>query len=128
MAKEEASLINQELEQAGYVGKGKFISPLPEYPGSFTLPYPFVGQDYKAWLRATREKVEDEIEGLTVFVEWRGFMSLLGNWDIDGVERSDLTPDGDNMPEDLKFWCRTCVVVYIAKHYSTETWQSPGGE
>ena len=113
------------MEDMGYVGEGKFVSPLPEYPGSFTLAHPFYGQNYKAWLRATREEFDDKIEGLTVFTEWRGFVAILVEWKIDDIPFVDVTPDGDSVPEKLKYWCRTCMVEYLAEQYDPKAWLGP---
>ena len=111
------------MDSLGYQGEGKFVSPLLEYPGSITLAFPFYGRNYKAWLKATREEFEDEIEKLTVFAEWRGFVSIMADWSIEAVTPNDVTPDGDNVPERLKFWCRTCMVEYLAAQYDPKALQ-----
>ncbi len=112
-----------DLDAMGYQGEGKFVSPLPEYPGSITLAYPFFGRNYKAWLKATREKKNDEIENLNVFTEWRGFVAILADWDIAAVSGSDVTDDGDNVPESVKFWCRSCMAEYLAEQYDPKVWR-----
>lgn len=97
---------------------GKFISPLPEYPGYFRLPDPFLGRHYRAWLKATREKVGDEVSDLNVFVEWRGAAVLVEEWAVDNVPRGDVDPSGDNIPEKVKAWIRLCVAVYLAEQFN----------
>ena len=118
-----AEEISKDLKELGYQGEGKFLCPLPNYSGSFTLAYPFYGRNYKAWLRASNEDGDDDIEKLTVFKEWRGFVAILSKWNIEGVLFVDITPEGDDVPEDLKFWCRTCMVEYLADIYNPKCWQ-----
>ena len=111
------------LDSLGYQGKGIFVSPLPEFPGSITMAHPFYGRNYKAWLRATREEMEDELDGLNIFMEWRGFVAILADWSITDVAKTDVTSDGDSVPERLKFWCRTCMVEYLADQYDPKVLQ-----
>lgn len=115
------------IEDMGYVGNGRFDSPLPNYPGHFTLAYPFFGRHYKAWLRATREEQEgsDEVDNLTAFKEWRGFCAILDVWAIEGVPKADVTPDGDDVPESVKFWARTCLAEYLASEFDPKGWRKP---
>ena len=104
---------------------GKFTSPFAEYPGYFTLPHPFMGRHYRAWLRVTREKVGDEVSDLPVFVEWRGVVALIESWALDGLPRADVDPTGDNLPERVKVWLRGCVSLYLAEQFNPKELRGP---
>ena len=106
---------------------GKFTSSLEGYPGYFRLPDPFLGRHYRAWLKATREKLEDEVSDLPAFVEWRGVVALLEEWAVDNVPRGDVDPSGDNVPEKVKAWVRLCVSVYIAEQFNPKELRAPSG-
>ena len=117
------------LNDAGYVGEGRFNSPLPDYPGYVVFSYPFVGRHYKAWLKATRDKgtADDPLDSLTAFAEWRGAVALVQEWAIDGVPKSDVTPDGAVVPVLVMSWLRVAASLYLAGHFDPKAWPGVSG-
>ena len=95
---------------------GYFESEIDDYPGSFTLPHPFLERHMRAWW----EKAITPLKGLNTLDyafydgEWQAAVELInqfGKWNVDGVAVGDLDTDG--VPMVVKSWVMQEVSDYV---------------
>lgn len=96
---------------------GYFESNIPEYPGHFSLPNPFLDRHMRAWW----DKAITPLKGMTDLdyerydAEWEGVVELItqfGEWHVEGVPVGDL--DSDGVPMVVKNWAMKEASDYIA--------------
>ena len=95
---------------------GYFESELDSYPGSFTLPHPFLDRHMKAWWDAAFEQRKGipELSYEYAECEWEAAVKLIrdyGEWKIKGVPVGDLGTDG--MVMEVKRWVMLEVDNYV---------------
>ena len=114
---------NTQSEQTPYdeVERGKYVSLLADHPGYVKFPVPLDGRHYKAWNKAKKDA--EELESL--WQDWRAAVALIDEWAIEGVAKSDITPDGDNVPLEVINWVRLVSLVYILDATSLKNLQAP---
>ena len=103
-------------EQEKEATPGVFVSTLADYPGSFTLPAPFLDQHMRVWwdVAIAPAKKMDAADFDFYHVEWQGVVKLImdfGFWNIDSVPRGDL--DNGNVPAAVKKWVLQVSGEYI---------------
>jgi hypothetical protein len=85
---------------------GYFESEIEEYPGSFTLPHPFLDRHMRKWWDAAFEQRKgDAMDYDYAEFEWQAYVALIlefGEWEIKGVPKGDL--DGGGMVMEVKVW------------------------
>ena len=98
--------------------KGIFESELPGYPGSFTLPSPFLDRHMRCWWdNAFILRKEQELEATDydyAECEWKAYVALItqhGKWDIEGVPIGEL--DSGGMPMAVKSWVTGEALGYV---------------
>lgn len=102
---------------------GIYDSPLEDYPGYIRFPDPLDGRHYRAWLRETRrDDLEDEIDNLTAFGEWRGALALIEEWSLENLARGDIDETGDNVPTMVQVFVRTAAALYLAENFDLGNW------
>ena len=94
----------------------EFISELDDFPGSFSLPDPFLDRHMRVWwqtaIPAHRDHTRfdwEQHEG-----EWKADVQLItefGKWNLDGVPVGDLTSDG--VPSIVKAWVMREMSIFI---------------
>lgn len=92
----------------GYgIGVKQFTSELEQYPGSFSLPDPFLDRHMRVWW----EKAITPLKKLSTVDfeyydgEWQAAVDLItqfGAWDVEGMPIGDLT--SDSVPMSVKNW------------------------
>ena len=95
----------------------EFTSELEAFPGSFSLPDPFLDRHMRVWWETAIPAQKDHTrfdwerhEG-----EWKAAVKLIvefGAWSVEGVPVGDLTSDG--VPSPVKSWVMGQVSKYIA--------------
>lgn len=112
--------------------RGRYDSPLPEFPGHFQLPAAMPGRMYKAWHRAlytgddggTPDRSDPEQTGF--FREWRAAVALLefaDAWEIKGVPRANIDPSGDSVPVIVMRWVTECAASYVQENNDLGNWR-----
>ena len=88
---------------------GYFESELDAYPGSFSLPHPFLDRHMRAWWDEAfiQRKGIDALDYDFAECEWKAVVALITqfcakDWKVDGVPIGDL--DGGGMVMDVKRW------------------------
>ena len=95
---------------------GYFESEIDGYPGSFTLPHPFLDRHMREWWDAAfkKRKGTDVVDYEYAEFEWEAYVALItkyGSWDVEGVPVGDL--DGGGMPMVVKAWVVQEASTYI---------------
>jgi hypothetical protein len=108
----------KEKARAAKKLKGIFESELPGYPGSFTMPHPFLDRHMRTWWdNAFILRKEQELEATDydyAECEWKAYVALItkhGSWDIEAVKVGDL--DSDGMPMVVKVWAIQEASTYV---------------
>lgn len=95
---------------------GYFESEIDEYPGSFTLPHPFLDRHMRCWWDAAflQRKGIDALDYDYAECEWKAVVALItkyGEWKVKGVPVGDL--EGDGMVMEVKRWVMMEVDNYV---------------
>ena len=94
---------------------GYFESEIDEYPGSFTLPHPFLDRHMRCWWDAAFKQREGDVMDYDYAeFEWKAYVALIlefGEWTVKGVSKGDL--DGGGMPMVVKSWVTQEASNYI---------------
>ena len=120
----------KEKKRAANKLKGIFESEVPVYPGSFTLPQPFLDRHMRIWWDGAFEqrKELDTLDYDYAECEWRAYVALIrefGAWNIDGVPKGDL--DGGGMPMAVKAWVTLEASNYVIPFVPPNRWRSNAG-
>ena len=88
-----------------------------DYPGYFTLPYPFLDRHTRIWweLAITPVKKLSDFDFAFYDGEWKAAVKLIrehGEWEIEGVPVGDL--ETDNVPAIVKAWVMQEASLYIS--------------
>ena len=94
----------------------EFTSELDDYPGSFSLPEPFLERHMRAWWEVAIKPLEgmSELAYERYDAEWQGTVKLIrefGKWDIEAVSIGDL--DSDAIPMEIKAWVNQDASLYV---------------
>ena len=99
----------KEKARAAKKLKGIFESEIDGYPGSFTMPHPFLDRHMRCWWdNAFILRKKQELEAIDydyAECEWKAYVALItkyGKWNIENVPVGDL--DSDGMPMVVKVW------------------------
>ena len=95
----------------------QFDSELEDFPGSFSLPDPFLDRHMKVWWETAIPPQRDHtrFDWEQHDGEWKACIQLVtefGKWNVDNVPVGDLTSDG--VPSAVKAWVMGAVSAYIA--------------
>ena len=108
----------KEKARAANKLKGIFESELPGYPGSFTMPHPFLDRHMRCWWdNAFILRKEEELDATDydyAECEWKAYVALItkyGKWNIEAVPVGDLASDG--MPMIVKVWVIQEASTYV---------------
>jgi hypothetical protein len=106
----------KEKARAANKLKGIFESELPGYPGSFTLPHPFLDRHMREWWDAAFEQRKgiDVLDYDYAECEWKAYVALItkyGKWDVEDVPVGDL--GGGGMPMVVKSWVTKEASEYV---------------
>jgi len=91
-------------------------SQLEDYPGTFSLPEPFLDMHMRAWWEASIEPLKgmSQLDYDFFEPEWNGALVLIrefGSWGIEGIPLGEL--ESDAMPSAVKSWAMQEVSNYV---------------
>ncbi len=99
-----------------------FVSPYEEWPGSITLPHPFLGSHYKQWTAAVSASRKKSPSADLLHI-WAGVCAI-GEVDIAGVEPDET---GDTVPYEIFSWAAGNAAQWMAGKLSPKKLLSPSG-
>lgn len=102
---------------------GRYDCPIPAYPGHVTFKHPWEWQDYRAYHEAlNRHKKDgpDAFDNIESAKMWRGALSSIVEWQLEGIPRAVLTEDPATLPVEVVTWVRGVFSEYASPFLSYE--------
>lgn len=103
-----------------------FPCPIPEWPGTVTLPLYLNAQDYSEWWVAAEEGQPEDDKRHWLYFEWESRYHLAKDWKLEGLDLEQLSKDPSKLPDTrLLAWYVRITQILIKEATSVPNWPEP---
>lgn len=103
-----------------------FPCPIPEWPGTVTLPLYIDAVDYNKWWTAAQEGQPEDDTRHWLYFEWQTRFHLAKDWNLEGLDLEQLTPEADKIPDTrIVAWYVNITQIIIKEATNVPNWPAP---